>query len=163
FQGPWADESRVDRGRSWAIPVKRFVERKVYRRADRVVVLSQAFRRIVIDAYGVDPVRVVVIPPGVDLDRFAMGDQARARQRFGIDQAAFLAVAARRLDARMGLDSLLQAWQLVQETVPHAMLVIAGHGPEFERLDALRAELPRPDGVVLLGRISDDDLVALYQ
>jgi glycosyltransferase involved in cell wall biosynthesis len=163
FHGPWADESAVSLGGRWTIPVKRMVERAVYRRADRVVVLSSAFGRIVVNRYGVDPTRVRVIPPGVDLDRFSPNGRARARDRFGIDPATFLVAAVRRLDPRMGLDTLLEAWRNVQTKEPRAALLIAGDGPERERLFALRAGLPQPDGVELLGSVTDDDLVALYQ
>jgi glycosyltransferase involved in cell wall biosynthesis len=163
FQGPWADESIMSRGASWAIPVKSVVEKAMYRHADRVVVLSHAFRRLVIGRYGVDPTRVVVIPPGVDLKRFVPGERSLARDRFGIDPAAFLVVAARRLDARMGLDVLLEAWRTVQKAEPRAVLLVAGGGREHENLEALCIGLARPDGVRLLGRLTDDDLVALYQ
>jgi glycosyltransferase involved in cell wall biosynthesis len=163
FHGPWADESLVGRGSSWAIPVKRLVEKAVYRRADRVVVLSHAFGRMVIDRYGVDPKRVVVIPPGVDLERFAPGERSLARHRFDIDPEDFVVVAARRFEARMGLDTLLRAWRTVQAAEPRAKLLVSGDGPEREHLEALRMGLARPDDVRLLGRLSDDDLVALYQ
>src|SRR5262249_14232203 len=129
FQGPWADESLFSRGGSWAIPVKRMVEKAVYRRAHRVVVLSHAFERLVIDRYGIDPERVIVIPPGVDLKRFVPGERALARQRFGIEPTAFVVVAARRLEARMGLDVLLEAWDTVQAAEPRGVLLFGGDGP----------------------------------
>jgi glycosyltransferase involved in cell wall biosynthesis len=53
----------------WRIPVKRWVERSVYRRAVVVVVLSEAFKRLLVRDYGVPPWAIEVIPPGVDLAR----------------------------------------------------------------------------------------------
>lgn len=164
FQGPWADESQVARGQGrFAVAAKRAVERAVYRRAKTVVVLSDAFGRLLVERYGVDPSRVVVVPPGVDLERFSPGDRPTARRRFGLPDDAFIAVSARRLDARMGLDVLVEAWAKVQAERPGALLVIAGEGRERDRLEALRAELPDPDGVRLVGRVSDDELVELYR
>ena len=79
FQGPWADESR-GRGerREWVLDVKRGVERAVYRRARQAIVLSAAFKRMLVERYGVSPWHVHVIPPGVDLDRFRPGDRLAA-------------------------------------------------------------------------------------
>ena len=84
FHGPWADEGREGRGDGgitvWA---KRLIEGAVYRRARTVVVLSEAFGRIAVERYGVEPSRVVVIPPGVDLGRFVPGDRSCARHALG--------------------------------------------------------------------------------
>jgi len=164
FQGPWADEGRVGRGEGRPVgAVKRAIERAVYRRAEIVVVLSQAFGRLLVDRYGVDPGRVEVVAPGVDLDRFRPGDRMSARSRFGLAPAVFVAVSVRRLDARMGLDVLLDAWAKVHAERPDAVLLVAGAGRERAALERRRARLPHPDGVCFLGAVSDDDLVALYR
>lgn len=163
FQGPWADESRVAGGRGISVAAKWLVESAVYRRAEVIVVLSEAFGRLVADRYGVDPSRVVVVPPGVDLDHFRLGDRQAARARFGVAADTFVAVVARRLDPRMGLDVLIDAWAKVQSEHHDALLLMAGEGPERDRLVARCLSLPDPDGVRLLGQLSEDDLVRLYQ
>jgi len=164
FQGPWAEESALARGRQPIVmAIKRAVEGAVYRRARAVVVLSEAFGRIIIDRYGVNPALVHVIPPGVDLSRFSVGDQSAARTRFTLPSDAFVVVTARRLDPRMGLDVLLEAWEEVQRILPNAVLLVAGDGAERKTLAIRAARLADPSGVRLLGQISDDDLVRLYQ
>lgn len=163
FQGPWADESAVGRGdKRFVVMAKRAVERAVYRRASTVVVLSEAFGRVVVGRYGVEASRVRVIPPGVDLVRFHPGDRGAARAALGFGDV-FVAVTARRLDARMGLDVLLDAWASVQRVRPGSVLYIAGEGRERDQLEAQRCRLPEPEGVRLVGRVTDDELVTLYQ
>jgi glycosyltransferase involved in cell wall biosynthesis len=162
FQGPWADESAANRGAGADVPIKRALERLVYRRADRIIVLSDAFGRLVADQYDVDRDRIVVIPPGVDVARFVPGDLHAARRRFGVDNGGFVVVAARRLERRMGLATLLEAWARVQAAAPDAVLLIAGEGPRHDELEAARARLPCPGRVRLLGRIDDAQLVDLY-
>ena len=51
----------------------------------------------------------------------------------------------------------------VQRSHPDAILLIADQGEELGRLTALAARLPDPSHVRFLGRISDEDLVLLYQ
>ena len=165
FQGPWADEN-ISAGDSSRVRhrLRRGLERLVYRRADRVIVLTSAFRRVLVENYGVSPWRVHVVPPGVDLDRFSPGDRGAARERFGLDADAFVAVSVRRLVPRMGLDVLLDAWARALVGLPQgARLLIAGDGSERAVLEAQIERLGVAKSVRLLGRISDDDLVGLYR
>jgi glycosyltransferase involved in cell wall biosynthesis len=164
FHGPWADESTVGRGQRGAVvATKRALERIVYRRAEAVVALSAHFGQVAVERYGVDPSRVAVVPPGVDLARFRLGDRTAARTRFAVCDRSLVAVSVRRLDARMGLDVLVEAWGKVQSARPDAVLLIAGEGRERDRLEAARDRLNDPSGVRLLGAVTDDELTALYQ
>lgn len=164
FQGPWAQESVVARGRRpLATALKRRLERVVYRHADVAVVLCEPFAAVLAEQYGVPRERIVVLAPGVDLERFSPGDRATARERLGVPPGDFLVVAARRLDPRMGLDVLVTAWASVLQAHPGARLLIAGEGAERARLEELIARLPRPDSVALLGRVSDELLRDLYR
>lgn len=160
FQGPWADESLATAPRApgsrW---LRAAIEGAVYRRAHTVVTLSSAFRELVVERYRVDPWKVLVLPPGVDLDRFAPGDRSEARRRLGIDPRAFLVVAVRRLVPRMGLDDLIRA----AAVVPGVGVRIVGDGPERTRLATLIRELDVGDRVSLVGPLDDDALVDHYR
>jgi len=85
------------------------------------------------------------------------------RAGLGLGPDAFVAVCVRRLDARMGHDVLLDAWGLLQAEHPDAVLLVAGEGHERADLEERRTRLPHPDGCRLLGAVTDDQLVALYQ
>ena len=163
FQGPWAEESRVAGQRSSVIlSVKRLMEAALYGRATRLVTLSEAFKAILVERYRVDPSRVEVIPPGVDLDRFRPGDRLRTRRHLGLSDDGFVAVVARRLDRdarRMGLDTLLVAWRQVVEAVPGATLLVIGDGSARGDLQDLAREVNISGSVRFQGRVDDVDLV----
>ena len=165
FQGPWADENVAQGDRSsLRRSLRRGLERVVYRRADRIVVLSTAFKRVLVERYGVSPWRVRVVPPGVDLARFSPGDRRAAREALGLEPDAFVAVCVRRLVPRMGIDLLLDAWAQALDGLPaNARLLIAGDGPQRAALEARIDRLGLHDGVRLLGRIDDEALVDLYR
>ena len=110
FPRALGEESRSDGDGRRAIAVKAAIERLVYRRAKRFIVLSEAFGRLLVEQYGVPASRVEVVRPGVDLDRFAPGDATAARQRLGVPPNAFVTLAVRRLIPRVGLGDLLDAW-----------------------------------------------------
>ncbi len=165
FHGPWAQEN-VAAGDSSRLSyvLRATLERCVLRRADAHVVLSSAFRRELVERYGVRPWDVFVWPPGVALEHFTPGDRSRARARLEIDAQAFVAVCVRRLVPRMGLDVLLDAWERIQTTLPSgSALLLVGDGPLRDALAERTAHPPLSDGVRLLGRLSEDDLVEAYR
>lgn len=164
FQGPWAEESAAaGDADTWRIAAKRRVEATVYRRAREVVVLSDAFRRVLVERYGVSPWRVSVVPPGIDLDRFTPGDKAAARAHLGLPADAPVVVSVRRLVPRMGLDVLVEAWSAVASAQPNARLVIGGDGPERARLERLAGRLRSSGSVRFLGMVDDETVVRCYQ
>jgi glycosyltransferase involved in cell wall biosynthesis len=164
FQGPWAEESVASGETSgWRIPVKRWVERSVYRRAVAVVVLSEAFKRLLVRDYGVPPWAIEVIPPGVDLARFAPGDRADARAVLDLSPEAQIVIVVRRLVPRMGLDILIDAWARLQPTLPRAQLVVVGDGPERHQLQELARRSGIGASVRFLGRVDDATLARCYQ
>lgn len=163
FQGPWSAESAAAGQEGPALVVKRRVERAVYRRADMLITLSAAFKRLLVTNYGVAPWLVRVLPPGVDLDHFCPGDRTEARSRLGIPEDAWVAVTVRRLLPRTGVDVLLRAWPTVLEAQPRAMLAVAGDGADRVALHAEVNRLGLESSVRFLGRVDEAALVDCYQ
>jgi glycosyltransferase involved in cell wall biosynthesis len=160
FHGPWADESAAagDASRI-GVAAKRLVERIVYGRAAAAVTLSGAFKRILVERYGVLPWLVEVLPPGVDCERFRPGDCDATRADLGVEPHTQIVLTVRRLIPRTGVDVLLQAFARLD---CDALLLVAGEGPERERLERLAHELGVADSVRFLGGVSEERLVALY-
>ncbi|MHB8531864.1 MAG: glycosyltransferase [Solirubrobacteraceae bacterium] len=163
FHGPWAQESAAaGDGSALRRRARIALERLALRRAAVKIVLSSAFRRLLVERYGVAPWDVRVWPPGVDLERFTPGtqqDRAAARARLGLAGGGFLAVCTRRLVARMGIEHLLDAWAAIAaELPPGSELLIVGEGPLRERLQERREP-----GVRVLGRVSEERLVDCYR
>ncbi len=165
FHGPWAAESAAagdaSRVRSTA---RAALEGRVLRRADAHVVLSGAFRRVLLERYRVSPWEVHVWAPGVAHEAFTPGDRARARAALGLDPTAFVAVCARRLVPRMGIEVLLDAWAALGERLPAgAQLLVIGEGPLHAALAARAALPPLAGRVRVLGRVSEEELVDAYR
>jgi glycosyltransferase involved in cell wall biosynthesis len=165
FHGPWAEESRVGHdGARARHALRKALERSALKRAQAHVVLSGAFRRVLVEQYRVSPWNVHVWPPGVALDLFTPGDRAQARKRLGLREDAFVAVCVRRLVPRMGIDGLLEAWSRTRQELPSAAnLLLVGDGPLAEAY-AERAREPELAGSVrLLGRVGDEELADAYR
>ncbi len=164
FHGPWAQESRVEGGSKLAPGIKASLERIVYRRGTRFIVLSWAFRDILHLHYGVSAERIRVIPGGVDVDTFATGlTRQAARDRLGWPQDRPILFAMRRLVRRVGLEDLVTAMDEVRERVPEALLLVAGEGPLAKALLNRVRALGLTTNVRLLGFVAEQDLPIAYR
>ena len=84
-------------------------EEQVVAEADRLIANTAEEARELVDFYGADPRRVLVVPPGVDLDRFTPGDRRRARQQVGVPQDAVVLLFVGRIQPLKAPDVLLRA------------------------------------------------------
>jgi phosphatidyl-myo-inositol dimannoside synthase len=142
------------------LPVSRRLGARVLHDAAAVVAAGEYPAREAVRAAR-QPLRGVVVPPGVDTDRFVpLDDHARGATRagLGLDADTPLIVGVSRLVPRKGFDVLIDAVR----RLPGAHLVIGGTGRDRDRLRA-RAERQRLlDRVHLVGRVPDADLPALF-
>ena len=167
FHGPWAMESRLEGAGTASVGCKRAVERVVYRRADRVIVLSQAFADLLQAEYGVSEHRIRRVPGGVDCDRFApSGTCAAARAALGWEPDRPVVFTVRRLVKRMGLDRLLDAFALLRAAsgpgCRDVVLHVAGLGPERAALQAHASARGLAGAVRFDGAISGEALALAY-
>jgi phosphatidylinositol alpha-1,6-mannosyltransferase len=108
------------------------------------------------------PLPGIVIPPGVDTERFRpLADAQRldARTRFGLDPGRPVVLGVSRLVPRKGFDVLLAAAAQLPEPV---QVVIAGAGRDRRRLEARARRLGLGSRARFLGPVPDDDLPSLY-
>jgi phosphatidyl-myo-inositol dimannoside synthase len=156
----------------WArTPGTRSALRAIGDRVDVFTVDSAAVRRPISAALRADvAARTVLLSPGVDADRFDLdrlhgdrpdGDAAEPAQAAGWDGNGDgpVVLCVSRAVPRKGHARLLDVWPELRRRHPSARLVLAGDGPELDRLRSAAAHL---DGVEVLGRVPHDDLPALY-
>ena len=136
---------------------------------DVALVVSEQWRRILADEYGV---AATVVPNGVDVGRFASASPARAgelRRSVGAtDRPLVLSVGG--IEPRKGSDTLVRALAgLVREGLRPVLVVVGGHSFQDHRAyrEAVLAELPGLGlelgvDVVPVGTVADDDVPAWY-
>ena len=164
FHGPWALESGTEGDSGLRTRAKKMLERVVYRRATRCIVLSNAFRDVLTQEYDVPTDRIDIVPGGVDVDRFDTGrSRADARHQLGWPADRPIVLSVRRLAHRMGLESLIDAIAEVRHHHPDVLLHIAGLGPLRDALQRQVEEAGLGEHVRLLGFVPDEELPLAYR
>jgi glycogen synthase len=164
FHGPWALESAVEGSTCLATNAKRWLERSVYRRAQRHIVLSRAFGEILHRRYDVPWERIRVVPGGIEVDRFDLAlSRPAARARLGWPTDRYVLLAIRRLVRRMGLENLLAALAEVRRRHPDVMLMLGGRGSLAPELERLVDEWDLREHVRFLGHVPDELLPVAYR
>jgi len=164
-RGLW-DESAIAEGKLVAGSVehdrRKRLELRAVRAADRVIAISEALRAHLVTEMGADPGRCVVVPNGVDVDRFRpwTGDNPlRADARLGTGPVLGYVGSLRRME---GLDLAVRAMPRLRERFPDVRLAIVGEGPERDPLGRLAAELGVADLVVLPGPVPHAEVLQWY-
>jgi glycosyltransferase involved in cell wall biosynthesis len=128
--------------------------RWLYARAmAEIVTTGEALRAEVIRTTGVSPARVASIPTGIDLERFAPGDQVAARQALQLPANGPLVGIVAPLHSAKGHRYLVEAMTLLSRR--ETQLVIVGDGPERDALAAQVRALGLDARVRLVGEQQD--------
>ncbi|HET9098679.1 MAG TPA: glycosyltransferase family 4 protein [Candidatus Saccharimonadales bacterium] len=99
-------------------------------------------------AAGMTDQQITIIPNGIDLQKYKRRPVAK-------DDNTKMILFVGRLERRKGVRYLLRAFQLFEERYPEARLLIAGDGPDREKLELLAEDL-KLKNVSFLGFISEE-------
>ncbi|MBI3926766.1 MAG: glycosyltransferase family 4 protein [Armatimonadetes bacterium] len=138
--------------------------RWILRSVDGVFPVSRYTGQLVC-AQGMDPSRIHPVPNGTAVHRWlaeaARQDAEAFRARHQIPAGPLLATVAR-LIPRKGVDTALEAIRLLSHDHPSIHYVVAGAGPDRERLLTLAEQLGISDRCRFLGEIDEEERAAVY-
>lgn len=143
--------------------------------ANRLIAATPLEKNQMTWLYGAPTEKIAIVPPGVDLARFKPMDPAEARLHINIPPQRRMILFVGRVQPLKGIDILMRALAQVKRREPELVgqmcVSIIGGDPnpdseielaEFERLEALRADLSIGDLVTFLGAKDQDTLVYYY-
>lgn len=136
-------------------PVPRRLIQRAMAEADALISVSAGLKEAMV-GLGAPAEKVTVLRNGVDLRVFRPVDREVARRALGVAGKVLLSVG--HLIERKGHHRVIEALQ----ELPGWTLLIAGEGPERERLHALAVRTGVEGRVRLLGARPHDELAALY-
>jgi glycosyltransferase involved in cell wall biosynthesis len=124
-------------------------------RAAAMITVCEALKTEMVEL-GLDESRIVPLRNGVDLERFQPVDREAVRKQLGLNRFTLLSVGY--LVPRKGHDLVIQALPKLADV----HLLIAGNGPERNRLEELAQRLGVMDRVTFLGALPQTELRNYY-
>jgi phosphatidyl-myo-inositol dimannoside synthase len=137
-------------------------KRAVFQEARKVFPVSNYTRRAVLDQGGVNESSAVTVNNGVNpaiFQRIAGTAELRARYRPGREK---ILLTVTRLYPYKGVDKMLEALPAVLRSVPELKYLVAGTGPDQQRLEELSSRLGLQAHVSFLGAVPLAKIIELY-
>lgn len=143
----------VNRGRAGKLLFKLLFafERHMWRKVDKVIAISDAFKTFLVDN-GIPESKIGVVPESIDTEMFRVQrSTVEIRKRYEIENDIFLIMFHGVIARCKGLSTLLRAVPIVLKQIPATKFMIIGDGPELKRLKKLSQKLGIGNSVIFTG------------
>jgi D-inositol-3-phosphate glycosyltransferase len=147
-------------------PIRRLaVEKELVQVCDGLLAPCEREKSNLMHCFNADPAKIMMVPGGVDLERFGPTDQAVARRQLGFNTTAFMLLSVGRLSPLKGQDRIIEALALLGNDTRAELVIVGGDGsqdPERRRLEDLAAQTGVQARVRWAGSIANRDLPPYY-
>ncbi len=141
----------AERRGKWYHRVERWTDRWV----SKHVCVSRAVRDFTVEMTRIPAEKMVIIPNGVDVSRFANASPIPSSSLPGYEKGDLIALFVGRLDQQKGVFDLLEIAAHLQNRFPHLKWLLAGDGPLEAEMKTRIDRMKLQQRVHLLGRRND--------
>lgn len=149
------------------------IENNVIKNADLIISLADNEKNQLVRLYGCPAEKCLVVPGGVDLQKWQKIPKEKAREGIKIEQKYFYILFVGRLEWRKGVGTLIEAVNLLREEIPNIRALIIGGKifgreknaddlKEYNRLCKKARQTKTEDIVYFLGRVANSRLPVFY-
>lgn len=147
----------------WLLTHRLLVYRFSMRFCTRVISVSHATAKWLIDKRGVPPEKVIVIPYGVNLELYRAGENPELKQKLGIAPDTKVVGVVARLHQQKGHRYLIEAARAIVAEYPKTKFVIVGNGELRAELESMAMQHGVGDHFMFLGFRKDvKDLMRVF-
>lgn len=131
--------------------------------SSKIIVCSNSMKYDVIQRLNVNPIKISVIPNGVNPERLNIRvDISRTRERYGVYWKEQMILFVGRLTSQKGCEYLIRAMPQILNKY-NAKLLIVGDGPSRNYLESEASRLGVSSKVIFTGFLSDSEMVKLMK
>lgn len=133
----------------------------VLKNADHIIVIADFLKKR-LEKYGIGPNKIIKIPPGVDFEFFRPNlNVENLRKELNLQNKKIIFTCGR-LVARKNHKAIISVLPKILKKIKNVVYLIAGDGPEKERLQNLVKKLSLENHVIFLGEVKDHQLPFYY-
>lgn len=132
----------------------RVSEKYLLKRADSIIAVTQGIKHHLIEEYGVDEKKIIVIENGANTGIFRPGDQEKARKILELDPAAQYVCFTGNFAPWQGLPDLIRAIPEIVDRCQEARFLLVGDGVMRETCTETAEELGVLDRIHFTGRVA---------
>ncbi len=152
---PWGSDVLIDVN---SHAIARFFTKRAVRRADWLHCEGENTKEALV-CLGADPRKILVMPFGVDLEKFAPGERPCGFiERHGL-AGTKVVVSTRTLNPIHDVETVVRAASLVLQKEPDVRFLIVGDGTERTSLRNLAESLGIGGSLVFVGRVKEEEMV----
>lgn len=134
--------------------------KKFANKCDCIIAPSPSIKKILKNHYKIKT-RIEVVPNGIDLGLFRIKDGKGIRKKYKLIKGKTLLYSGR-LSKEKRVDFLLKAMNLIIKKEPEAKLLVAGDGPDRQRLQKMIKKNKLQENVILTGFVPYKDMPRYY-
>jgi colanic acid biosynthesis glycosyl transferase WcaI len=105
----------------------------LYRKAEHIVVVTHAFKQVLVEDWKVSPSKISVVENGVETDVFRPREAQELRRELGAEKK-FVVSYVGTMGMAHGLETVIEAAVELQRTSPNVLFWLVGEGAEKQRL-----------------------------
>ncbi len=136
------------------LPVKKTIQQYAFKKATLVHAWGPVMKTSMLSA-NVDPNKILVLPKGIDLRQFEGAVKKNSN--------TIKAIVTRSLLPEYNHETIIKAFELLNQSRIDFVLTIVGDGKELTNLQLLATQLNIKEKVVFTGRIANTDLPSLLK
>lgn len=133
----------------------------IYKKTEKIIAVSNELKEDIERQYKVPKGKLVVIPNGIDVDRFKPMEVDDLKKKYNLtDEKVILSIG--RIDNQKGFHLLLKIFPDILKEYNNIKLFIVGTGPYLHDLKEMAIKLNILGKVIFTGGVSDENLLKYY-
>ncbi len=143
---------------------KKIMTQKVFQNA-RYIIVNSKYTASLVKNMGVNGQKIKIIYPSINNKQPIINKDIQKKfiNKYNLEGKKII-LSVGRLVERKGFDKVIKAMSSISKEIPEAVYLIAGKGPESEKLLALASQFPvYKNNIILLGKINDEEKWALME
>jgi len=141
--------------------IRFFILGEVMNSTKKVITVSEKTKEEILRHFKINEDKIEVIPNGIDLEKYNMGEGEEIRKRYGIKEEKII-FSFGRFARNKGYEYLIDAFKEINQKLKNTYLIIAGRAEDRKYLEELEKRAEGINNILLLQNVTEDEKLSLF-